>query len=678
MKMKNLILCVCCLFLFFSIELFAADIISVSSPDNNIKINVGIKQKLEPYPAGNRVYYSVFYKGRPVIIDSPFGLDFKNMPPLARDLVVIDKQTRSVDQTWQTVVGKSKIVHDLCNELVLALREANPPQRQINLIFRAYNDGAAFRYQLPEQAALQDFKLTSERTEFHFAGNHDVWAANYGSYATHQETEFPQIKLSNIKAGDIIGCPLLVRVENNIWAALTEANLVDWAGLYFTGTGVQPNAVVSTLSPRLDEPDVLVKSTTPRYSPWRTIMIGDKSGDLIESNIVLNLSEPCRIKDTSWIVPGRSAWDRWWCGSYAPDYDGELKVDNPSMKYFIDFAAEMGWEYQLVDWYWYGNPFDPAKSFGTAGNPAVSILKQAEGIDIPELVQYAAKKGVKILIWLDWFNAEKEMDRAFPLYEKWGVAGVKVDFMARDDQHMVNFYHNLTSLAAKHHLTVDFHGAYKPTGMRRTWPNLLTREGVLGNEYNKWSDRITLDHSVTLPFTRMLAGPMDYTPGGFRQKSDKDFRAVGGDAPGPFVRGTRCRELAMMVVYESQLQVLCDSPYNYRVSPAGHDFLKIVPTTWDETKVINGVVGDYITIARKSGKTWFVGCMTDSSARTLDIPLTFLDNGKYTAVIYQDPPEADDYPDRLQKLEKTVTAKDSISAKLASGGGFVMVLQPVR
>ncbi len=678
MKKQKQFMILFCIFLFISLQLYAGEIISLASPDSNIIITVEIKQKLEPNPSGNRIYFSVLYKGRPVITDSPFGLDFKNMPPIARDLVVKDKKVSSIDLTWETIVGKSRTVADRCNELVLFLQEAKTPQRLLNLVFRAYNDGAAFRYQLPEQAAFQDFKITSERTEFHFAGDCDVWAANYGSYATHQETEFPQRKISGIKPGEIIGCPLLVRVNENTWAALTEANLYDWAGLYFTGTGYCPNAVVSTLSPRVDEPDVLVISKTPRYSPWRTIMIGDKPGDLIESDIILNLSEPCKIRDTSWIVPGRSAWDRWWCGSYAPDYNGELKVDNPSMKYFIDFAAEMGWEYQLVDWHWYGNPFDPAKPSGMAGNPAVSILEQAEGIDIPELVNYAAKKGVKILVWLDWFHADKEMEQAFPLYEKWGVAGVKVDFMARDDQEMVNFYHRLTSLAAKHHLTVDFHGAYKPAGMRRTWPNLLTREGVLGNEYNKWSDRITLEHTVILPFTRMLTGPMDFTPGGFRNKTAETFRAVGGDAPGPFVMGTRTRQLAMMVVYESQLQVLCDSPYNYRVSPAGLDFLKIVPTTWDETKVINGEVGDYITIARRSGRNWFVGSMTDSSARTLEIPLSFLGSGKYTVVIYQDPPEADDYPDRLQKREQTVTAKDSIAANLASGGGFVMVLQPAK
>jgi alpha-glucosidase len=448
--------------------------------------------------------------------------------------------------------------------------------------------------------------------------------------------------------------------------------------MYLTGAGNQPNALVTLLSPRLDEPDVLVKSTTPRYSPWRTIMIGTTPGALIESNMVLNLNDPCQIKDASWIKAGKCAWDRWWCGGYAPDFGGPVGVDQKSMQYFIDFAAEMGWEYQLVDWYWYGTPFDPATPLRLAGNPAVSILKQAKEIDIPGLVQYAAKKNVKILVWLDWFHADQEMEQAFPLYEKWGVAGVKVDFMTRDDQEMVNFYHRLVKLAAVHHLTVDFHGAYKPTGIQRTWPNLLTREGVLGNEYNKWSDRVTPEHTVTLAFTRMLAGPMDFTPGGFRHKSVKDFRFVGGDAPGPFVMGTRCRQLAMMVVYESPLQVLCDSPYNYRVSPAGLDLLKTVPTVWDETRVLAGQVGEYIVIARRAGDAWYIGAMTDSNARTLNLPLEFLGAGKYNAHIYNDAPDADEYPERVRTENKIVTNRDSLNTVMVAAGGNVVVLQPLK
>lgn len=649
---------------------------AVSSPNGKIAVNVEVKSLLEPYPAGERFYYSVTFNGAPILLDSPFRLDFKGQPPLAKDLAVVDEARRSVNETWKTVWGKSSSVLNAYNEMTLTLREKNAPKRTFTFAVRAFDDGVAFQYGLPENGGFGSFKISKELSEFHFPGDPTVWAVHYGSFETHQEGEFNKKRLSECNVGESIGCPLLVSLPG-AWAALTEANLVDWAGLYFART-LQPNAVVSLLSPRLDERDVAVISQAPRVSPWRVIMIGEKPGDLVESNIILNLADPCELTDTSWIKPGISAWDRWWPGSYAPDFNGAMGVNNPSMKYFIDFAAEMGWEYQLVDWEWYGPPFDPAKPAYAAGNPAADLTKSISAIDIPELVQYAKQKGVKILVWLDWDNANRQMAKAFPLYEKWGVAGVKVDFMARDDQEMVNFYHRLVKLAAKHHLTVDFHGAYKPDGFRRTYPNLLTREGVLGNEYNKWSDRITATHNVTLPFTRMLCGPMDYTPGGFRNKTPQTFRVVGGDAPGPFVMTTRAQQLAMLVVYESPLQVLCDSPYNYRVSPGGLDFLKIVPTTWDESKVLDGYPGEFVVIARRSGKTWFVGAMANEQARTVSLPLSFLGAGKFTAKIWADPDEAADYPDRLSTFEKSVSATDKLEVKMAGSGGAVMVISPVK
>jgi alpha-glucosidase len=471
---------------------------------------------------------------------------------------------------------------------------------------------------------MDKFKLASERSEFHFPPEQSVWVADYGSFRSHQETEFIRTKISEINPGTIIGCPLLVQLDD-VWLALTEANLTDWAGVYFTRTGTAANAVVTLLSPRLDEPEVAVICQPPRNSPWRTLLIGQKPGDLIESNLNVNLNEPLAIEDPSWITPGISAWDRWWPGGYAPDFkDGQVGMSTDSMKYFVDFAAEMDWEYQLVDWTWYGPPFDPNYPFGLVGNPTADLSRSIPEIDIPGLVKYAADKGVRILVWLDWDNADKQMEKAFPVYEKWGVAGVKVDFMQRDDQKMVNYYHRLVKLAAKHKLTVDFHGAYKPTGFRRTFPNLLNREGVLGNEYNKWSSRITPEHNVTIPFTRMLCGPIDFTPGGFRHKSQGTFRAVGSDEPGPFVMGTRAHQLAMFVIFESPLQVAPDSPYSYRMSPAGLDFLKVVPTTWDDSKVLDGFPGQFIIMARKSGEDWLLGGMNADQPREVVLSLQFL------------------------------------------------------
>jgi alpha-glucosidase len=666
--MRTILFVLLCLFIL--VQRLSAQPVIVPSPDGQIKVTAGIDNS-------GQLFYSVKYHEKTVLLDSPFDLQFENMPALKNNLYIKNVTQQAIKESWQRVWGKRKNVLNQCNETILHLEEKQAPFRRLDFIVRAYDDAIALRYVLPAQKSLSDFTLTAERLQFHFSGNHTCWAANYKGYATHQEAEFDQTRITDLIPATPYGCPMLVKVEESVWVALTEANLTDWAGMYLTAAGHHPNTLVTALAPWYDNPSVLVKSATPRHSPWRVIMIADRPGAFLESDIIQNLNEPCEIKDTSWISPGKSAWDRWWCGDYLPDATFKIGMNNETMKYFIDFAAEMGWPYQLVDWLWYGEPFDPLLG-SRYMNPKADLTKSIPEVDVPALVKYAAAKGVKLLLWLEWKAVDQQMDRAFPLYEKWGVAGVKIDFMARDDQYMVNFYHRCVKKAAEHHLLVDFHGAYKPTGWSRTYPNVIAREGILGNEYNKWSDRVTPDHCLTVPFTRGMLGEMDFTPGGFRQKSKETFRIVGGDAPSPFVMGTRCFQLAMMVVYESALQVLCDSPYNYRSSPAGLDFLKIVPTTWDDTKVIHGQVGDFITVARRSGDTWYLGSMTDWSARNLEIPLTFLGPGRYSAEIWKDGWEAADYPDRLIKAEKTVTAADVLTAKMASAGGQVAIIRPVR
>jgi alpha-glucosidase len=634
---------------------------SISSPDGQILMKITLRERIEPYPPGKRLYYSIVFKGREILVDSPLGMDFKDTLPLARNLVLTRKEEKTVNEKWQAVHGKSRNILNLCNELHLWLKEEKEPGRRLELFFRAYNDGVAFRYFLPRQPGMKSFKLANERSEFHFASNHTVWAADYGSYVSPQEALFEKKTLSQITPSSIIGLPLLVKVDESRWVAITEANITDWAGMYLAGTGVKPYALASTLAPRLDEPGVLVNSTTPHYSPWRVIMVGQRPGDLIESNIILNLNEPCVIRDTSWIKPGKAAWD-WWCGEYIPDAKFRVGMNTETMKYFIEFAAEMGFEYMLVDAGWYGRP----------NNPEADVTKPILELDIHELIKFAGERNIRIIIWLYWRDVEKKIDEAFPLYEKWGIAGVKIDFMDRDDQEMVNFYHRVVKKAAEHHLLVDFHGAYKPDGFRRTYPNLITREGVLGNEYNKWSSLVTPEHTVAIPFTRMLAGPMDFTPGGFRHATKTTFRPQN---TAPFVMGTRCHQLAMLVVYESPLQVLCDSPYNYRGQP-GLEFLRIVPTTWDETRVLNGEVGEYITIARKHGSDWFVGSMTNWEPRVIEIPLGFLGDGKYVAHVFEDSPDANDYPDRVCEKKLEVASGDLLKVRMAPGGGYVAHIFP--
>jgi alpha-glucosidase len=641
----------------------------VASPDGRIELIINPGDDENP-----GIHFSVSYNDIPILQNCPFSLTFKEMPGLGRNLKVTGSENILIDENWERVWGKKKNVRNNCNELKLEFNETGERDRSLIMIFRAYNDGIAFRYCIPEQESISDFSLIKENTLFTFTGDHKIWATHWNNFVTSQEEEFREEKLSDLKMNDILGTPLLVKVDTAIWAAILEANLTDWSGMCLSA-GSRQNSIISRLAPLPAEPDVVVKSTAPRNSPWRVIMLADHPGRFIESDIIHNLNEPCAIQDVSWIKPGKSAWDWWWSNGYAPDMGRKLGPDTESHKYFIDFASEMGWTYQLVDWFWYGPPFSSFETW--IPNPESDITKYTDDCNVPEIIKYASSKGVKTILWLQWKHVEQQMDKAFPLYEKWGVSGIKVDFMNRNDQEMVNFYHKVVKKAAEHHLVVDFHGAYMPTGIERTYPNFITREGILGNEYSKWSNRITPDHCLTIPFTRMLGGHMDFTPGGFIHGTRETFKA--GEQTGlPYmmVQGTRCYQLAMLVVYESALQVICDSPYNYKKSPAGLDFLKIVPTTWDETKVLDGDVGDYIVIARRSGDDWYVGSMTDWDPRTIKVSFDFLGAGNFKAEVWKDASDSDKEPEHLVKESMKISRQDTKDFNLAPGGGFVLHIFP--
>jgi alpha-glucosidase len=383
-------------------------------------------------------------------------------------------------------------------------------------------------------------------------------------------------------------------------------------------------------------------------------MIGETPGTLIESEIIQNLNDPCAITDPSWIKPGMSAWDHWW--------SGEVKMEMPVIKQYIDLASEMGWPYMLVDWQWYGK----------FNSPEADITKWAPQINIPEIIEYARSKNVKILLWLysSDVNRNAAFRQAFPLYHKWGIAGIKIDFMDRDDQQMVNWYHEIIECAADNQLLVDFHGAYKPDGIIRTYPNMITREGVMGNEYYKFSDKMSPEHNVKLAFTRMLAGQMDYTPGGFKNVTKEQFKQ---QTPA-LVWNTRAAELSKFVIYESPLTVVCDHPDNI-INQPGSDFLKIVPTTWDDIKFLCGYPGEYVAIAKRKGDIWFLGVMNNSVGKSVEIKLDFLPAGNYTIEMWADTKNSDKEPTDLKKSEKSVKAGDEIKVTMAKNGGFVAVIK---
>jgi len=449
--------------------------------------------------------------------------------------------------------------------------------------------------------------------------------------------------------------PFLMDYGNSLWVAITEAKIDNYPAFYI-GTNGTTNQLTTKLVPVPGELENGVKArfSDEVYTPWRVLMIGETPGTLIESEIIQNLNDPCAIKDPSWIKPGMCAWDHWW--------SGEVKMEMPVIKQYIDLASEMGWPYMLVDWQWYGK-------FNT---PEADITRWAPQINMPEIIEYAKSKNVKIIVWLysSDVNRNSAYKKAFPLYHEWGIAGIKIDFMDRDDQYMVNWYHDIIKCAADNQLLVDFHGAYKPDGIIRTWPNMITREGVMGNEYSKFSNKLSPEHNVKLAFTRMLAGQMDYTPGAFLNVTKEQFKQ---QTPA-IVWNTRAAELSKFVIYESPLTVVCDHPDNILNQP-GADFLKIVPTTWDDIKFIAGYPGDYVAIAKRSGEKWFIGVMNNSIGKTVELKFDFLPSGNYEAEIWSDGKNADTDPKEIKKSVTTLKSDVLLKVKMAQNGGFVAILK---
>ncbi|MBP1679350.1 MAG: glycoside hydrolase family 97 protein, partial [Bacteroidetes bacterium] len=397
----------------------------------------------------------------------------------------------------------------------------------------------------------------------------------------------------------------------------------------------------------------LVRASTPCQSPWRVILVGKTPGSLIESTLIESLNPPPAFEDRSWIRPGIVMWDHWW--------SGDTKMDMETIKTFIAFAGENRLPYHLIDAGWYGD-FD---------RTAADVTNVIAALDMAELRRFAAERNVKLWLWVHWSDLDRKLEEAFALYESWGIAGVKVDDMQRDDQEMVRWYERVARTAANHRLMVDFHGAYKGTGEQRTWPNLMTREGVLGNEWNKWSREASPGHNVTIPFTRMLAGPMDYTPLGFLNRTAADFVPTSPTQ----VPTTRAHQLAMLIVYETPIVCICDLPEHYRGQP-GFDFVPGLPTTWDETRVVSGEIGEHVAIARRSGRSWYLGVMNGNGKRTVEVPLGFLGAGAYTMKIIADAPDAGTKPERVAESTEQVRSDDDYAFRLAPGGGAVARFDP--
>lgn len=631
--------------------------VSLQSPDGQVSISIETEG-----PAGP-LSYSVTYRGKSLITKSALRLNLTGARPLGESVRIVKQTPSQVDETYRLVTGKASTVRNHYNALLVETEETRGLERRLDIEAHAYDDGVAFRYIVPEQRSLRDFELADEATEFRISKDATTYALVLPHYHTMYESEYLKLRTSSFANQNglsrkvLIGLPLLMEVPGVAWMAITEADMRGYAAMYLVNPSTDwgGHHFESRLAPG-DDPDVTVSGDLPHHSPWRVLLISDQPGKLIESNMITSLNPESEIKDTSWIHAGLSSWD-WWSGSI--NKEGKSAFTTETMKYYVDFAATSGFPYMLIDAGW-----------STPGD----ITKMNRKVDVPEVVRYAAAKNVKVWIWLLYREADAQMEEAFPLYEKWGVAGLKIDFVERDDQKGIEFYYRAAREAAEHHLLLDFHGATKPTGIDRTYPNVLGYEAVLGMEQSRVGSRDDPEHRVTLPFTRMLVGRMDYTPGGFNNVTRDEFVPY---SPLTAVMGTRAQQLAMYAIYESPFQMVSDTPKAYEDQPA-FEFIKHCPATWDETRVLNGLPGEYITIARRNGTEWFLGSMTNWSPRKLDLSLSFLGPGKYTAEIYADADDAAQYPKNVAIRKQTVDAQSTLKADLAPGGGYAVRFVPVK
>jgi alpha-glucosidase len=625
--------------------------IRLESPDKNLVYSFGI---INNYPS-----YSLSYKGKTLIEYSGLSLGFKESGEFGKDLTITEPVYRLIDETYQLVVGKTKTARNFCHEAKIPLVEKKAPFRKVTLIVRVFNDGLAFRYEFPELEKWKSILLTYENSTFNLSGDPEVLTLFRQNYTTSHEGLYTHLKYNKIVADTLMDMPALFDFQG-VYMAITEAELVDYAGMYLTKRN---GVLMSRLSPLPKQQEVCVKANLPHKSPWRVMMISNRIGDLFESDILTNLNEPCKIKDTSWIKPGKSTWP-WWNGTIVGDSTIIPGNNFETNKYYIDFCARNGLEYHSVVEYggheWYQNN----STNGYAPGTIFDVTKPVEGLDMQKVCDYAKSKGVGIRVWVHWAALYPKLEEAFTLYEKWGIKGLMVDFMDRDDQEMVNIQNEILQRAANHHLHIQFHGAYKPTGLQRTFPNEFTREGTLNYEVDKWDKTITPAHDLNIVFTRLLAGATDYHLGGFRAVPENKFEVRYSK---PFVMGTRCHMLAMYVVLESYLGMVCDYPEAYESQP-GFEFIKDVPTVWDKTKVLDAMISEYIIFAREKNEEWYIGSITNES-RDETVSFSFLPEGKYSAEIYTDVPAL---ANSVKKKIMDVSSDGKITLHLEQGGGMVM------
>ena len=622
---------------------------SITSPDGKIQVTV---------TADTQLRWSATVNKQPIFLNNTLSLDL-GTTVLGINPKVISAKTSSADKMVQTIVSvKSKSIKDTYNQLILTFKP------NYGISFRVFDNGISYRF---ETNIKDEITVKNEEVGLNFAGDYPVLFPEEETFFSHYERVYLDQNISSLQAGKFCSLPALVKADNNVKIGITEADLYDYPCLFLEATGTNafkskyPHVILKS-DPKGDrgiknvqEADYIAKTSGTRTFPWRVFMISTEDARLVENQMVFLLSRETKLTDTNWIKPGLVAWD-WWNENNIYGVDFKAGLDTKTYKYYIDFASKNNIPYIILDEGW---------------TKSTTNIKEANpDLNIQELIAYGKSKNVGVILWCLWNVLDTDMNAILDLYEKWGAKGIKVDFMARSEQFMVNFYERTAKACADRKLLVDFHGAFKPSGMARAYPNIINHEGVKGMENCKWSKEITPEHDVTLCFTRMLAGPMDFTPGAMINKNKSDYSVSFSN---PMSQGTRCHQVAMYVCYDAPLQMLCDNPSNYYKEQETTSFISKIPTVWDDTKVLDAKVGDFILMARQKDNNWYLGAMTDWTARSLNIDFSFLGEGTYEIEIMQDGINAEKSGNDYKRIVKKVTKADHLKIDLASGGGWAAI-----
>lgn len=651
------------LFILCTTVTFAQDnsTFTLQSPDEEISLEVTV---------GEKITWSVSRNSQQVIAPSSISMKLEGDDVLGKNPELIDSEKEEVDTEIDAINYKKDKIEDHFKELTLRFKN------DFGLKFRAYDSGVAYRFFTTRN---HDLTIVSEEANFNFSEDHMIYIpyANDPVHDVYQisfENVYQHISLSEIKKDTVGFAPVLVELPNGVKAAITEADLESYPGM-FIEAGEQPfsikgdfaaypleevqgghNGLQSFVTKRAD---FIAKTSGTRDFPWRVVIISKEDKDLLNNDMIYKLASPSRIEDVSWIEPGKVAWD-WWNDWNISGVDFVAGINTETYKYYIDFASENGVENVLLDEGW---------------APKGEILRTIPEIDLEEIINYAQSKGVGVWLWSGYLPLAQQMDDALATYSKMGVKGLKVDFMNRDDQAMVDFYYEISEKAAKHKLMLDFHGSYKPTGLQRTYPNVMNFEGVRGLENTKWSNTDFPLYDTRVPFIRMLAGPMDYTPGAMKNANKANFRAIHS---APMSQGTRVHQLALYILYEAPFNMLADTPTNYMEEQESTAFITSVPTVFDETVALDGKVGEFAAIARRKGDTWYVGAITNWNSRDIVLVLDFLPEGEFKAVIFKDGVNAHRDGTDYKREVIEVSSGDELKINMAGGGGWAARIYPAR